>query len=75
MPIVLLLPVQVPLPLRQQQNEALLLESLRSWRLARARQAGKQPSGVLPDQVLGAVAARTPLTFPDLLQVRGGGEG
>lgn len=67
----------MPLPFRHQPSEALLLESLRSWRLARARQAGKQPSGVLPDQVLGAVAARSPLTYPDLLQVwgRAAGEG
>ncbi len=45
--------------------------ALRAWRQARARQALKQPSAVLSEAVLTAVIASRPLTFQQLLQVRG----
>eukprot|EP00955_Chlamydomonas_euryale_P085455 364100-Chlamydomonas_euryale.AAC.33 len=51
--------------------EAQLLGMLRAWRVSRARQSGKQPSSVVSDTVLKAVAECQPLSFLQLQQVIG----
>lgn len=62
---------QAPQQLQHQRQQVdSLLVALRTWRQSRARQAGKQPSNVLPDQVLQALAQQRPQTFLELQKVR-----